>query len=63
MHEYDVVVEGIDVANEQEEFYQQGNEEPNESRVFSFLVIVVKLEQISVLVLIRHVNDRDQHKV
>lgn len=63
MHKHDVVVEYEGVEHEESYFSEEGNEESKHSRIAYLLVVVVQLEQVSVLVLVCHVNNQNEEEV
>ncbi len=58
-----VVVEDKDVEDEHSELHHECHEESDEARRLSFLIVIVELEQVSIKVLISHINDADQEEV
>jgi len=59
----DVIVEQENVEDEHAELDEEGQKKSDEPRRLRLLVVVVKLEQITVQVLIGHVNDTDDEEV
>ena len=63
MHKADVVVEQEDIRNQLEELDQESNEKTDEAGVLHPCVVVIKLHQVTVLVLIRQINYNDQEEI
>ena len=63
MDKDDVVVEDEDIHDEHSKLNQERHEESNEARRLSLFIVVVHLEQISVQVLIGHVDDTNEEEV
>ena len=63
MHKHNVVVEDENVEDEHSELDHEGHEETNESWRLRLLVIVVQLEQVTIQVLVGHVNDANEEEV
>jgi hypothetical protein len=66
VHESDVIVENKEVEDEHCKLDQQSQEQPHDACVLCFLVIVVQLEQVTVRILVRKVdnvhNEEVQHR-
>jgi len=63
VHEDDIVVEDEDVDKKHGKLDKESEEETNETRILCPLIVVVKLEEVSIGVLICHINDCNQEKV
>lgn len=60
---YDVIVEHKDVEYEHSKLNKEGHEEANKSWRLRLFIVIVQLEEVSIQILIRHIDDTNQKEV
>ena len=63
VHEDDIVVEDEDVDDEHGELDEERHEEADEARRLRLFVVVVHLKEITIEVLVRHINHTDKEEI
>ena len=63
MHKHDVVVEQEDVEDEHSKLHKEGHEEADKATRLCLFVEIVHLEEITIQVLICHIDHADNEKV
>lgn len=59
MNKHDILVKYESVQYEESHFSQESYKQTKHSRIVHLFIVVIELEQVSILVLVGHVNDQD----